>query len=102
MRNGFLGALAALLLGHGSTFAQEFGPSPVDDVHAQADGLGFRGSGEYLLWWFKSGRVPPLVTAGGDGKLGSPGTRVLVDSLDFDIDVRQGGRFTLGYHFGSL
>ena len=43
-------------------------------------------SGEYLFWWFKNGRVPPLVTAGGDGKLGSPGTRVLVDSLDFDDD----------------
>jgi hypothetical protein len=51
------------------------------------------------LWWFKNGRVPPLVTAGGDGKPGSPGTAVLVDNLNFDDGVRQGGRFALGYQF---
>jgi hypothetical protein len=81
-----------------------FDPDPVSgepygDVDAQAETFGFRGSGEYLLWWFKNGRVPPLVTAGGNGKLASPGTRVLVDNLNFDDDVRQGGRFALGYHF---
>jgi hypothetical protein len=54
------------------------------------------------LWWFKNGRVPPLVTAGDDGKLGSPGTRVLVDNLDFDNDVRQGGRFALDYYFETI
>ena len=102
MRSGVLAALTTLLLGHGSTFAQEYDFSPVGDVNAQADALGFSGSGEYLLWWFKNGKIPPLVTAGGDGKLGSPGTRVLVDNLDFDNDVRQGGRFALGYHFESL
>jgi hypothetical protein len=71
-------------------------------VDAQAETLGFWGSGEYLLWWFKNGRVPPLVTAGGDGKLGSPGTRVLVDNLHFDDDIRQGGRFVLGYQFEKI
>jgi hypothetical protein len=102
MRSGALAAVTALLLGHGSTFAQDYDFGPVGDVKAQADALGFSGSGEYILWWFKHGQLPPLVTAGGDGKLGSPGTRVLVDNLDFDNDVRQGGRFTLGYHFESL
>jgi hypothetical protein len=75
---------------------------PCGDVDAQANTFGFRGSGEYLLWWFKNGRIPPLVTAGGNGVLGSPGTRVLVDNLNFDDDVRQGGRFALGYHFESI
>ena len=66
---------------------------------AQAKPFGLWASAEYLLWWTKNGRVPPLVTAGGSGVLGSPGTRVLLDSLDFDNDVRQGARFALGYHF---
>jgi putative beta barrel porin BBP7 len=76
-------------------------PAP-GDVDAQAETFGFWGSGEYLLWWFKNGRVPPLVTAGGNGKLGSPGTQVLLDNLNFDDDARQGGRFALGYHFETL
>jgi hypothetical protein len=73
-------------------------PAP-GEMDGRANTFCFRGSGEYLLWWIKNGRVPPLVTAGGDGKLGSPGTRVLVDNLNFDDDVRQGGRFALGYQF---
>ncbi len=98
MRTVVLAALAVLLAGHGLALAQQYCP----DADAQADTSGFWGSGEYLLWWFKNGRVPPLVTAGGDGKLGSPGTRVLVDNLNFDDDVRQGGRFALGYHFETI
>jgi hypothetical protein len=33
--------------------------------------------------------------------MGAPGTRVLLDDLDFADDFRQGGRFTLGYQFQS-
>jgi hypothetical protein len=81
-----------------------FNPDPVSreppgDLDAQAHALGCWASGEYQLWWFKNGRAPPLVTAGDDGKLGSPGTQVLVDNLNFDGDFRQGGRFALGYQF---
>jgi hypothetical protein len=75
---------------------------PPGDGDAQAQPFGLWGSGEYLLWWIKNGRVPPLVTAGGDGKPGSAGTQVLVDNLNFDDGVRQGGRFTLGYHLGTI
>jgi hypothetical protein len=64
--------------------------------------IGFWGSGEYLLWWFKNGHVPPLVTAGGSGVVGDPGTTVLLDNLDFDNDFRQGGRFTIGYQLPFL
>ena len=49
----------------------------------------------------KSAEVPPLVTVGGNGVIGSPGTTVALDDLDFVDDVRHGGRFTLGYRFAS-
>lgn len=40
-------------------------------------------------------------SAAGNGVLGAPGTRVLLDDLNFADDFRQGGRFTLGYDFES-
>jgi hypothetical protein len=54
-------------------------------------------SAEFLLWWVKPGRVPPLGTAslGGSGVLGAPGTTTLFgDSLDYG--ARPGARFTVG------
>jgi hypothetical protein len=115
MRNGFLAALTVLLAGHGWAVAQQPPPaadSPPDvcipepvrwespgDADSRGGTCGFWASGEYLLWWLKNGRVPPLVTAGGNGVPGSPGTQVLLDNLNFADDVRQGGRFALGYHF---
>jgi hypothetical protein len=54
------------------------------------------------MWRFKNGRVPPLVTSGGNGVAGSPGTRVLLDNLNFDDLVRQGGRFALAYHLETI
>ena len=56
---------------------------------------------EHLLWWIKNVRVPPLVTTGGNGVIGAPGTRIALDDLNFADDFRQGGRFTLGYRFDS-
>ena len=93
------------------------GPGPKDEVlaspeapnkavalgsdNAQVGTFGLWGSAEHLLWWIKNDRVPPLVTAGDNGVSGAPGTRVLLDDLNFADDFRQGGRFTLGYHFES-
>lgn len=71
------------------------------DASAQAETFGLWMSAEHLLWWIKNGSVPPLVTAGGGGVIGSPGTRVLLDDLNFADDFRQGGRFALGYRFES-
>lgn len=99
MRKRALAALTVLLVSHGLAFAQQFASSPVGDLETQAETGGVWGQGEYLLWWLKNGRVPPLVTASGDGKLGSPGVRPLVDNLGFADDVRPGGRFALGYNF---
>jgi hypothetical protein len=60
------------------------------------------GSAEYLVWFTKADHVPPLVTTGpasSNGILGQPGTIVLFGGpgTNLNEDVRQGGRFTLGY-----
>jgi Putative beta barrel porin-7 (BBP7) len=118
-----LAALGLLLAGYGPALAEQsynsntggrsakdefLGPAKVPDKavalgddNAQVGTFGLWGSAEHLLWWIKSDRVPPLVTAGGNGVLGAPGTRVLLDDLNFADDFRQGGRFTLGYHLES-
>jgi hypothetical protein len=93
MEARLVAALTVLLAGHGLAFAQ------AADVSAET--FGVRGSAEYLSGWMKNGRVPPLVTAGGNGVPGSPGTRVLLDNLDFVDEVRPGGRFVLGYRFAK-
>ena len=73
----------------------------LDNDNAQVRTLGLWGSAEHLLWWIKNDHVPPLITAGGNGVIGAPGTRVLLDDLNFVDDFRQGGRFALGYDFES-
>jgi len=102
MVRGCHATLIALLIGQGLTLAQEYSPHPECDADAHAAGVGFWGSGECLLWWSKNGTVPPLVTVGGNGRLASPGTRALVDNLDFADDFRPGGRFALGYRFETI
>jgi hypothetical protein len=44
-------------------------------------------SAEYLLWWVKNGRTPPLVTANGGVVVGG----------DTEFDVFSGGRVTVGF-----
>jgi hypothetical protein len=54
---------------------------------------------EYLLWWIKDARLPPLLTTNIAGRapiLGQPGTRVLVGGSPLDNEERSGGRFMLG------
>lgn len=118
MRIRVISALALLLIGFGRASAeqhQDFDAGsqsakdeafaspeiPVTDDNARGGKFGLWGSAEHLLWWIKSDHVPPLVTAGGNGVPGAPGTRVLLDDLNFADDFRQGGRFTLGYDFES-
>jgi hypothetical protein len=60
---------------------------------------------EYLLWWVKDARLPPLVTTGSavptqippPGALGGPGTVGLFAGDGVDRDPFSGGRFTAGY-----
>ena len=57
---------------------------------------------ELMLMWRKGDRLPPLVTTGPSsdsataGRLGEPGTEVLFGEERTLIDLRAGGRFTLG------
>lgn len=79
-------------------------PDPVtwrafDERDLQGPAPGFFGSAEYLMWWFRNDRVPPLLTGG--GVPGSPGYQVFVDNLDFADRFRSGGRVTFGYRFES-
>ena len=57
-------------------------------------------SAEYLLWWIKDERLPPLVTAGPAGTtgvLGSPGTTVIFGGSDLNHEEFSGGRFAAGF-----
>jgi hypothetical protein len=86
------------------------GPTPVDDAPpwTYATDEGFPGRtgprwylrAEYLLWWTKDDRVPPLVTTStpdDQGIVGRPSTRVLFGGDGLDQNPRSGGRFTAGY-----
>jgi hypothetical protein len=58
---------------------------------------------DYLLWWTKGDRLPPLITSGSPsdavpGALGQPGTQVLFGG-DYDSRVRSGVRVRGGYWF---
>jgi hypothetical protein len=57
---------------------------------------------EYLLWWMKSGPLPPLATRNRTGSpvLSSADTRVIAGSDPANFDAFSGGRFTLGSRFG--
>lgn len=61
---------------------------------------------EYLLWWVQAANMPPLVTTSVTqeslGRLGRPDTSVLFGASNVDGDLRQGGRFSLGYNLLSL
>jgi hypothetical protein len=63
-------------------------------------------SADYLLWWIKGSKTPPLVTQGslGDpipGALGLPGTTVLFGGNSVEDNPFSGARFSAGYWFGD-
>ncbi len=60
-------------------------------------------SGEYLLWWTKSERVPVLVTsaASGNPSLDNPLTRVVLGGNTPDPIRSSGARFTYGWSLGK-
>jgi hypothetical protein len=53
---------------------------------------------EYLLWWMKSGPLPPLATRSRTGApaLSNPDTRVIAGGEPANYDAFSGGRFTIG------
>ncbi len=88
--------------------AAAVGPGVVDgavacpaDCGGCAPGCRFYGGAEYLLWWIRDARFPPLVstsaTAASAGILGRPDTVVLFGGSAVDNEERHGGRFTFGF-----
>ncbi len=59
-------------------------------------------SADFVSWWMKEGRLPPLVTAGPAGSsaiLGEPGTVLLYGGGRSDLDPLLGGQFRGGMWF---
>ncbi len=59
---------------------------------------------EFLLWWQKGSRFPPLVTtsdAADEGVFGAPSTEVLFGDDQFGQGLNTGGRATLGLWLDS-
>jgi hypothetical protein len=80
-------------------------PPPPIFADAALDGFATRWwvGVDYLLWWTKGDRLPPLVTSGAPndavpGALGQPGTQTLFGG-DYDSRVRSGIRVRGGYWF---
>jgi hypothetical protein len=56
--------------------------------------------GEYLWWWLRDTRVPPLITTGpvsSQGILGRNGTVLLLGGSALSNEDHSGGRLTVGY-----
>jgi hypothetical protein len=80
----------------------EFVPPTVVEVTPQ-----YWADAQYLLWWTKGVKAPPLVTtspgttpAGTAGVLGQPGTTVLFGGEHLHDDTQPGARFSLGGWLG--
>jgi hypothetical protein len=70
---------------------QDCVPTPLERFYAR---------GEYLLWWIRDTRVPPLVTTGpaaSEGIIGRSGTAILLGQSPLSNEERSGGRITAGY-----
>jgi hypothetical protein len=66
------------------------------------------GQFDYLLWWGKSGSLPPLVTTSpigtplaNAGELDAPGTQILFGDQRINGQVRSGGRLNVGLWLNS-
>jgi hypothetical protein len=75
---------------------------PCEDIACGPPGR-FWADGEYLLWWMRGERLPPLVSTSPPGTpitqagvLGTPGAAVLFGGSVVDDEIRSGFRFRLG------
>lgn len=74
----------------------------VSDLNPDSPPDLWRVRADYLLWWTKGNRLPPLVTSSPEGTprtmagvLGTPGVEILFGDHSIDNQVRSGGRWTL-------
>jgi hypothetical protein len=76
------------------------GPAVWDNGAVGGPSNRFWAGADYLLWWIKDSKLPPLVTTGpaaSGGALGYPGTSILFGGThDYDHEDFSGGRFTAG------
>jgi hypothetical protein len=93
-------AVAVFVLAPPAHGADPLPPQLVRKASAQLPASGkFWIEGSYLYWTAKGDRLPALVTGGGTGALGAPGTTVLFGNSDVNDGWRSGGRLRLGYWF---
>lgn len=110
----FTPADSFLLQEHGDPFVAPPGPDgmPAPGVFDGLGGFGgpqrFYVRAEYLYWWTRGYRLPPLVTSGDPtapedsrGALGAPGTSLLFGDNNTLGGPRSGARFTAGWNFGG-
>src|ERR1043165_5792386 len=121
MKRKITAVLSVLLLGAGSAFGQpEPTPPPLAETAPMTPYVSYPawapigpriwGSAETLLWWTRSGGLPPTLTTfapgstsattGFGGALGVAGTTVLSPD-HLNSGMRVGGQFTLGGWVGD-
>jgi hypothetical protein len=64
----------------------------------------FYGGAEYLMWWIRAQRLPPLITTSSvadRGILGRPTTTILWGNQGVSRETFSGVRYTIGYWFGE-
>jgi hypothetical protein len=91
---------------HGGYCGDDCNACGADCCDGATFGNRFYFSADYLLWWIKGSKTPPLVTQGslGDpvpGALGLPGTMVLFGGGSVEDNPLSGGRISGGYWFGD-
>jgi Putative beta barrel porin-7 (BBP7) len=111
MRTLFLSAIVGLLVVISPALAQVPTTSSIiveQDLAPQTGGGASGGriwaTGEYLMWWLRGDRLPPLVTTSPSGTpvssagvLGVPVTQILFGDNSVNTGGRSGGRLTAGY-----
>lgn len=96
-----LGMLGCLLAGSVS-MAQAPAPTDAPVVYYEAAPAAgsFWGRAEFQLWSIRDTPLPvPMVTISGlagEGRLGLPGTAIVIGDEPLDLGLRSGGRFTVG------
>jgi hypothetical protein len=79
-------------LSHAPVYERELGHE-LNPPHHGPRGYCVYGSADYLLWWVRQRPSPILLTT---GPLGTPGTAVILGNSDYDDQIRQGARATVG------
>ena len=94
-----VGAFAVTLAAQPGEAADQAPPRPFTKASTSPPGGSFWIEASYLYWSAKGDRLPALVTQGGTGVLGAPGTVVAFGDSDVNGGWRSGARVRLGYWF---